>query len=56
MKFAIDKMGVGLDETSIIFGDSRNGEAWDQFIASLKKGQPEKPEPEEEVAELSFTR
>jgi hypothetical protein len=37
LKFAIDKIGVGLNETSIIFGDFRNGEAWDQFIASLKK-------------------
>jgi len=45
LKFAIDKIGVGLNEISIIFGDSRNGEAWDQFIASLKK---EKEEEEEE--------
>ena len=37
LKFAIDKIGVGLNETSIIFGDSLNGEAWDQFISSLKK-------------------
>ena len=37
LKFAIDKIGVGLNETSIIFEDSRNGEAWNQFIASLKK-------------------
>jgi TolB-like protein len=36
LRFAIDKVGVGLDETSIIFGDYRNGEAWDQFISSLK--------------------
>jgi len=36
LRFAIDKIGIGLDETSIIFGDYRNGEAWDQFIASLK--------------------
>ena len=38
LKFAIDKIGVGLNETSIIFGDSRNGEAWEQFISSLKSG------------------
>jgi TolB-like protein/Flp pilus assembly protein TadD len=46
LKFAIDKIGVGLDETSIIFGDYRNGEAWEQFIASLKKeeGEEEKEE------------
>jgi adenylate cyclase len=49
LKFAIDKIGVGLNEISIIFGDSQNGEAWDQFIASLEKGRKEEPEPEEEV-------
>ena len=37
LKFAIDKIGVSLDETSLIFGDFRDGEAWDQFLASLKK-------------------
>ena len=37
LKFAIDKIGVGLNETSIIFGDSLDGDVWDQFIASLKK-------------------
>jgi len=50
LKFAIDKIGVHLDETSIIFGDSRNGEAWDQFISSLKKEEKEKVKPGEEKA------
>jgi len=52
LKFAIDKVGVGLNEISIIFGDSRNGEAWDQFIAGLKKEKKEKEEsaPVEETA------
>ena len=51
LKFAIDKIGVGLNETSIIFGDFRNGEAWDQFIASLKKEKEKKEsEPAEETA------
>ena len=53
LKFAIDKIGVGLNETSIIFGDSLDGDAWDQFIASLKKeGEKEKEEsaPVEETA------
>jgi len=53
LKFAIDKIGVNLDETSIIFGDSRNGEAWDQFIASLKKDKEEQKEeavPQEDTA------
>ena len=49
LKFAIDKIGVGLNESSIVFGDSRNEEAWDQFIAGLKKGGKEEPEPVEEA-------
>jgi len=53
LKFAVDKIGVSLDETSIIFGDFRNREAWDQFIASLKKEEEEEkeePSPVEETA------
>ena len=50
LKFAIDKIGVGLNETSIIFRDSQNGEAWDQFIASLEKERKEESEPVEEIA------
>jgi TolB-like protein/Tfp pilus assembly protein PilF len=50
LKFAIDKIGVGLNETSIIFEDSRNGEAWDQFITSLEKVRKKESEPEEEAA------
>jgi adenylate cyclase len=49
LKFAIDKIGVGLNETSIIFGDFRNGEAWDQFISSLEKGRKEESEPVKEA-------
>jgi TolB-like protein len=37
LKFAVDKIGISLDETSIIFGDSVNAEAWERFISSLKK-------------------
>ncbi len=48
LKFAIDKIGVGLNETSIIFGDSRNGEAWDQFISGLEKERKEESEPVKE--------
>ena len=49
LKFAIDKMGVSLEETSIIFGDSLNGEAWGEFISTLKKGQKEESEPVKEA-------
>jgi len=48
LKFAIDKIGVSLNETSIIFGDSLNGDAWDRFISSLKKDGDGKPEPVQE--------
>lgn len=50
LKFAIDKIGVSLNETSIIFGDSLNGDAWDRFISSLKNDGEGKPEPVEENA------
>jgi hypothetical protein len=43
----MDKMGVGLNETSIIFEGSSGDEAWRRFIASLKKNEGEKPEREE---------
>ncbi|MBP1719762.1 MAG: putative adenylate cyclase, partial [Deltaproteobacteria bacterium] len=47
LKFAIDKIGVGLNEISIIFGDSVNGNAWNQFISNLKKAGQEQSEPME---------
>ena len=50
LKFAIDKIGVGLNETSIIFGDFLNGDAWHQFISSLKNGRKEESRPVEESA------
>jgi adenylate cyclase len=58
LKFAVDKLGGGLEETSIIFGNCRNGEAWEAFIAGLKSGQPEKQKPVEEniaAEEPAFT-
>ena len=48
LKFAIDKIGIGLNETSIIFGDSENADAWDQFISSLKNDRKEESESVEE--------
>src|SRR4030042_3210615 len=49
LKFAIDKIGVSLDETLIIFGDSQNADAWDQFISSLKREGKEESESVEET-------
>jgi adenylate cyclase len=51
LKFAVDKIGVSLNETSIIFGDSLNADAWDQFISSLKNGRKEESGPVEESVE-----
>jgi adenylate cyclase len=41
LKFAIDKIGISLIDTSIVFGDSVNGDAWDRFVSSLKRTGPE---------------
>ncbi len=49
LKFAIDKIGIGLDETSIIFGDSLNAGAWDQFTSSLKRDGKEESQRVEEA-------
>jgi len=51
LRFATDKLGISLDETSIIFGDSANGEAWDRFISSLKKDGKEESEQAEDILE-----
>jgi adenylate cyclase len=51
LRFAIDKVGVGLNETSIIFENSVNGEAWDRFISSLKKDGKKESGPMEEKVE-----
>ena len=53
LKFAIDKIGVGLNETSIIFRDFRNGEAWENFISSLKKDWKEKIVPKDRKEEVT---
>ncbi len=55
LKFAVDKIGVSLNETSIRFGDSLNAEAWDQFISSLKNGRKEESEPVEESAAIDYS-
>jgi TolB-like protein/tetratricopeptide (TPR) repeat protein len=37
LKFALDKIGAGLDDVVIIYEDSVNGEAWDRFLFSLNQ-------------------
>jgi class 3 adenylate cyclase/tetratricopeptide (TPR) repeat protein len=56
LKFAVDKIGVGLNETSIILGDSLNGEAWNQFISSLKNSRKEEPGLAEESAVIDYSK
>ncbi len=44
LKFAVDKIGIGLDDAVIIYDGSINGDAWDRFLADLKgnyEGLPE---------------
>ncbi len=50
LKFATDKIGVGLNDTSMIFGDFRDEEAWDQFINSLGKKEKKETAPAEEAS------
>jgi len=47
LKFAIDKIGLRLNQISIIFDDSVDDEAWKRFITSIKKSEEEKSESEE---------
>ena len=53
LKFAVDKIGVSLDDVVIIYEDSLNAEAWDRFISSLKEkgGEKEEAEPDKRVSE-----
>ena len=37
LKFAIDKIGVTLNDIVIIYEDSLNADAWERFISSLKE-------------------
>jgi adenylate cyclase len=59
LKFAIDRIGAGLDDVEIIYEDCLNGNAWERFISSLKekKAEPDKRVSEEpEVAAPSVER
>ena len=49
LKFAIDKIGATLDDITVIYENSLNGEAWEKFISSLKEkeAEPDKPVSEE---------
>jgi TolB-like protein len=51
LRFSMDKMGIGLGETSIHFDDAFDGDAWERFIAGLKKESKERIEPEKGIEE-----
>jgi adenylate cyclase len=36
LKFAVDRIGMGLDDVDIIYEDSLNADAWEGFLATLK--------------------
>ncbi len=47
LKFAIDRIGAGLDDVDILYEDCLNGDAWERFISSLRDKVEVKPEKEE---------
>jgi len=53
LKFAIDKIGMTLNDIVIIYEDSLNADAWEKFISSLKEKGVEKQEaePDKRVSE-----
>jgi len=50
LKFAVDSVGIGLDDISIISGDLRDDSAWQEYIGRLKK------RPEDRGGEIQVTR
>jgi len=47
LKFAVDRIGAGLDDVVIIYEDAINGEAWERFTSILRDKLEVKPEKEE---------
>jgi TolB-like protein len=47
LKFAVDRIGAGLDDVVIIYEDAINGEAWEKFTSILRDKLEVKPEKEE---------
>jgi TolB-like protein len=44
LKFAVDRIGVGLDDVVILYEGAFDGDAWEKFISSLKDKGEVKPE------------
>jgi TolB-like protein len=45
LRFSIDKLGAGLGDVVIVYGDSRDGDAWERFISGLKEKREETTQP-----------
>ncbi len=43
LRFSVDKVGASLDDVVILYEDARDQDAWERFIASLKKAE-ERPQ------------
>jgi TolB-like protein len=46
LKFALDRIGAGLEDIDIIYEDSLNGDAWERFLSDLKGKGEKLPESE----------
>jgi len=44
LKFAVDKVGAGIEDVDIIYEGSSNGEAWEKFLSSLRGKAENAPE------------
>ncbi len=51
LKFAVDRIGVTLDDVAILYEDLLNAEAWERFIFSLREKEGERQEAERQEAE-----
>lgn len=49
LKFAVDRIGAGLDDVEIIYEDCPDGAAWEKFVSGLKKEQGKQPKSELET-------
>ncbi|MBN2438207.1 MAG: tetratricopeptide repeat protein [Deltaproteobacteria bacterium] len=55
LRFAVDKIGIGLDKTAIVFDDAVDGEAWNRFVSSLNKDREEGTGPAKGLKEKETT-
>ena len=44
LKFAVDKIGVTLDNVQIVYEDKFDGDAWERFLSNLRENTESKPD------------